>query len=75
MFRSLKRLINFKQMASNFGTSGADMKKKFIPSETDQFSFPIRAQKGIQKQNYDFFLVLDFEATCEDGKTLEPQVS
>ena len=28
----------------------------------------------IQPQHYDFILVLDFEATCNDGNTLIPQV-
>ena len=27
------------------------------------------------KQKYDYFLVLDFEATCDDKKKLVPQVS
>jgi len=28
---------------------------------------------GIQSQTFDYFLVLDFEATCERGKKMEPQ--
>ena len=31
--------------------------------------------KPIAKQNYDFFLVLDFEATCQPSPRIDPQVS
>ena len=43
---------------------------------TRQSSY-LRAKKmaGIQAQNFDYFLVLDFEATCENGKRIEPQVN
>ncbi len=30
---------------------------------------------NLMKQKYDYFLVLDFEATCDDKKKLVPQVS
>jgi hypothetical protein len=30
---------------------------------------------NIEKQKYDYFLVLDFEATCDDKQKLVPQVS
>lgn len=32
------------------------------------------ATKMILPQNFDFFLVLDFEATCERNTRIEPQV-
>jgi len=31
-------------------------------------------KQGKQQQMYSSFLVLDFEATCEKGRTIEPQV-
>jgi len=30
---------------------------------------------SINPQRFDYFLVLDFEATCEENKKLTPQVS
>lgn len=32
-------------------------------------------QNTIRKQKYDYLLVLDFEATCDDKTKLKPQVS
>lgn len=29
----------------------------------------------IKKQNFDYFLVLDFEATCDDSRKIHPQVN
>ena len=34
----------------------------------------ISKMSQIPKQNYDYFLILDFEATCDDKVSLEPQV-
>lgn len=33
-----------------------------------------KRKQGKQQQIYDSFLVLDFEATCEQGRAIEPQV-
>ncbi|KAF0299241.1 ERI1 exoribonuclease 3 [Amphibalanus amphitrite] len=35
--------------------------------------FPATMDKPIAKQNYDFFLVLDFEATCQPSPRIDPQ--
>ena len=39
-----------------------------------QASRMAKSSTGISEQNFDYFLVLDFEATCDDITRLRPQV-
>jgi hypothetical protein len=48
--------------------------KSFIMATNYNSSIQTQASK-LMKQKYDYFLVLDFEATCDDKKKLVPQVS
>lgn len=42
---------------------------------TSAIFVPDAEKSKLKPQFYDYFLVLDFEATCEDGKQIKPQVS
>ena len=52
--------------ASQSGDSGSG-------SGTHLRAAPKRKSSAVE-QNFDFFLVLDFEATCDERKNLDPQV-
>ena len=52
-----------------FHTCPSLQKKKRLPLLKTNMS-----SSGINKQDYDYFMVLDFEATCDNVKNLEPQV-
>jgi len=58
-------------------------KKDFIFTQTISYSKSVYIRKKmstaaetslLKPQNYDYFLVLDFEATCEENKKIFPQV-
>ena len=42
---------------------------------TSTIMVPEASKSKLKPQFYDYYLVLDFEATCEEGKQMEPQVS
>ena len=44
------------------------------PRLLDLKIFPSQKANKMNSQDYDYFLVLDFEATCDDKRRLEPQV-
>ena len=72
--RNFKKFMQLNKMASNSISTTSPHSKKKSENSNGQFSFPIRQLKSISKQNYDYFLVLDFEATCDAEKTPQPQV-
>uniref|UniRef100_A0A1I8HUC6 Exonuclease domain-containing protein n=1 Tax=Macrostomum lignano TaxID=282301 RepID=A0A1I8HUC6_9PLAT len=49
--------------------------KLFVPmaSKASQSGFKFDASIAIPKQNFNYFLVLDFEATCQEGPKIFPQ--
>uniref|UniRef100_A0A1I8HZR1 Exonuclease domain-containing protein n=3 Tax=Macrostomum lignano TaxID=282301 RepID=A0A1I8HZR1_9PLAT len=49
--------------------------KLFVPmaSKASQSGFKFDASIAIPKQNFEYFLVLDFEATCQEGPKIFPQ--
>ncbi len=80
---SVKKLIqtNYSTiLVNNFSKSCSLKRKKKNNTESfdhQLFSFPFN-HKIIKKramQNYEYFLVLDFEATCDQEKPPQPQVS
>ena len=78
---SIKKLIqtNSAILVDRFSTTcSLTRKKKYEKSpakESSSFSFPLRISpnRRAMLQNYEYFLVLDFEATCDQEKPPKPQ--
>ena len=62
------------------------LRRLITPFATSQRKFNVSTHLGfarnmatntpqIKEQNFDYFLVLDFEATCDDKTKIQPQVS
>ena len=64
---NLKLLNNLNGMASN--------QTNDISTATASNYLLRQSKKQILPQKYDYFLVLDFEATCDDSTQLNPQVN
>jgi hypothetical protein len=72
MLKKFIKFLNIKHSMA-FSKNSPDLKKKY--ENIDDVSFPFLNKKSHSKQNFEYFLVLDFEATCDsDNKKIQPQV-
>ena len=67
--------MNEEAAANISTTSELNSKKSKNNKNENNLLFVQRNHNSLQPQIYDYILVLDFEATCEKGKELLPQVS
>jgi hypothetical protein len=70
-----RKILKMNQEAANISTTSVLNSKKKNRENENYLSFSPRAHNSLQPQIYDYILVLDFEATCDNRKELIPQVS
>ena len=71
----INSLLKLTQAQANKTNRSVSSSSSDSSPDNEQFSFGLRDHGSIKKQKYDFFLVLDFEATCDEINVPIPQVS